>query len=47
MQRKPGGYRSPDLATKVLSTIPEACHRVWFQQIWEGLTGASTRHHPR
>lgn len=46
MQRKPGGYRTPDLATKVLSVIPEALHREWFQQIWTGVTGASTRHHP-
>ncbi|MFO0808819.1 MAG: site-specific DNA-methyltransferase [Gemmataceae bacterium] len=46
MQRKPGGYRAPDLTTKVLSVIPEACHREWFQQIWTGLTGASTRRHP-
>jgi DNA modification methylase len=46
MQRKPGGYRAPDLATRILSVIPEDCHREWFQQIWSGLTGASTRHHP-
>ena len=46
MQRKPGGYRSPDLTTKILSVIPEACHREWFQQIWHGVTGASTRNHP-
>lgn len=46
MQRKPGGYRAPDLATKILSVIPEAAHREWFQQIWSGVTGASTRHHP-
>jgi DNA modification methylase len=46
MQRKPGGYRTPDLPTKILSVIPEAHHREWFQQIWTGLTGASTRHHP-
>lgn len=46
MQRKPGGYRAPDLATKILSVIPEASHREWFQQIWTGVTGASTRHHP-
>src|SRR5581483_7686039 len=32
MQRKPGGYRTPDLATRILSVIPEACHREWFQQ---------------
>jgi DNA modification methylase len=46
MQRKPGGYRAPDLATKILSVIPEASHREWFQQIWTGVTGASTRNHP-
>ena len=46
MQRKPGGYRSPDLATRILSVIPETLHRVWFQQVWTGVTGASTRHHP-
>lgn len=46
MQRKPGGYRTPDLPTKILSVIPEDCHREWFQQIWAGLTGASTRLHP-
>ncbi len=46
MQRKPGGYRTPDLPTRILSVIPETYHREWFQQIWTGLTGASTRHHP-
>ncbi len=46
MQRKPGGYRKPAGSTRVLSVISEVNHRVWFQQIWTGLTGASTRHHP-
>jgi len=46
MERKPGGYRSPSLATRVLSVISGENHRLWFQQIWTGLTGASTRHHP-
>ena len=46
MQRKPGGYRSPSVATRVLSVIGDANHKDWFQQIWGGLTGASTRHHP-
>lgn len=46
MERKPGGYRTPDLATRVLSVISGENHKMWFQQIWEGLTGASTRHHP-
>ena len=46
MQRKPGGYRAPSVATRVLSVIPEDSHREWFQQIWAGLPGASTKHHP-
>ena len=46
MQRKPGGYRAPDLPTRVLSLIPEDRYQTWFQQIWTGVTGASTRHHP-
>jgi DNA modification methylase len=46
MLRKPGGYRSPDLATRILSVIPAEKHRVWFQQIWTGVTGASTKDHP-
>ncbi len=46
MERKPGGYRAPDLATRVLSVISAENHKKWFQQIWEGVTGASTRHHP-
>jgi len=46
MERKPGGYRNPDTMTRVLSLIPEENHGKWFQQIWTGLTGASTRRHP-
>ena len=46
MQRKPGGYRKPSLSTRVMSLISEQNHRSWFQQIWTGLTGASTRSHP-
>lgn len=46
MQRKPGGYRTPDLTTRLLSIIFEENYQCWFQQIWTGLTGASTRHHP-
>jgi DNA modification methylase len=44
-QRKPGGYRSPALAERILSVIPEREHREWFRQVWT-LTGASTQHHP-
>ena len=46
MERKPGGYRSPTLATRVLSVIPAEMHKIWFQQIWTGVTGASTKAHP-
>ncbi|MBN1488736.1 MAG: site-specific DNA-methyltransferase [Phycisphaerae bacterium] len=46
MQRKPGAYRKPAAPTRILSIIPEDAHRQWFQQIWTGVTGASTRHHP-
>jgi DNA modification methylase len=46
MQRKPGGYRAPDISKKVLSLISANNHKKWFQQIWTGVTGASTKHHP-
>lgn len=46
MERKPGGYRKPSIATRVLSVISAENHQKWFQQIWTGLTGASTRDHP-
>ncbi|MDF1597991.1 MAG: site-specific DNA-methyltransferase [Acidimicrobiia bacterium] len=44
-QRKPGGYRKPDLATRLLSVIPATDHANWFQQVWT-LGGASTASHP-
>jgi DNA modification methylase len=46
MERKPGGYRTPDVATRTLSVISAENHKKWFQQIWSGVTGASTRNHP-
>ncbi len=46
MQRKSGGYRKPAWLTRIMSVIPEAKQREWYQQIWTGLTGASTRNHP-
>ena len=46
MERKPGGYRTPDVSTKVLSVISAENHKKWFQQIWSGVTGASTKQHP-
>ncbi|MCY4494541.1 MAG: site-specific DNA-methyltransferase [Acidimicrobiaceae bacterium] len=45
LQRKPGGYRKPELATRLMSIIPAEEHADWFQQIWR-ITGASTRNHP-
>jgi DNA modification methylase len=46
MQRKPGGYRTPSVPKRVLSVIAAEDHKRWFQQIWSGLAGESTRHHP-
>jgi DNA modification methylase len=46
MERKPGGYRSPSAETRLLSVISADNYQRWFQQIWSGVTGASTKHHP-
>ena len=46
MERKPGGYRKPSVATRTLSIISDENHKQWFRSIWSGLTGASTRNHP-
>lgn len=46
MLRKPGGYRSVCLEKRLLSVISEANHKKWFNQIWSGVTGASTKNHP-
>ncbi len=46
MERKPGGYRTPSVAARVLSIISASNHQEWFQQIWNGLGGASTKDHP-
>ena len=45
MQRKPGGYRSPTPAMRVLSVISEKDHREWFRQIWT-IPGAHSHVHP-
>lgn len=44
-QRKPGGYRKPELATRLMSILSAEEHGEWFQQIWR-IGGASTRKHP-
>jgi DNA modification methylase len=46
MERKPGGYRKPSVETRILSIISDENHKQWFQSIWSGVTGASTRNHP-
>lgn len=46
MQRKPGGYRKPEPPARLLSIIGAEQYQAWFQQVWTGLTGASTREHP-
>lgn len=46
MQRKSGGYRKPSLESRIMSLISAENYQEWFQQIWTGLTGASTKHHP-
>lgn len=46
MLRKPGGYRKPTAAKRLLSVISAENYQSWFQQIWTGLTGASTKDHP-
>ena len=46
MERKHGGYRTPDLASRILSVVSAENHQKWFQQIWTGVTGASTKEHP-
>ena len=46
MLRKPGGYRKPTMSARLLSVISNEEHKKWFQQIWHGVTGASTKKHP-
>ncbi len=46
MERKGGGYRQPTVEERILSVLSAENHADWFQQIWSGVTGASTRHHP-
>lgn len=46
MERKPGGYRQPANVERLLSIISAENHKNWFQQVWSGITGASTKNHP-
>ncbi|MEK7714252.1 MAG: DNA methyltransferase, partial [candidate division NC10 bacterium] len=45
MQRKPGAYRRPTEAMRVLSVIGEKSHKKWSKQVVT-VRGASTRSHP-
>ena len=45
-QRKPGGYRQPSIAARILSAIPYESHQLWFRQVWSDINGASTKNHP-
>jgi DNA modification methylase len=44
--RKPGGYRSPSIAKRILSAIEADEHQRMFRQIWNDIKGERQRHHP-
>ncbi len=46
MLRKPGGYRKPTDEQRATSRLSKQEQSEWFQPIWTGLTGASTKTHP-
>jgi site-specific DNA-methyltransferase (adenine-specific) len=46
MLRKPGGYRQPTDEQRAGSKLSEEEYQQWFQQIWNGVTGESTKEHP-
>jgi DNA modification methylase len=46
IQRKPGGYTTPDPVTRILSVISESHRKEWFQQIWTGIASAASHQHP-
>ena len=46
MQRKPGGYRSPDKLARMLSIISADNYQLWFRQIWSDIRGTSSPKHP-
>jgi DNA modification methylase len=46
MQRKPGGYRSPTVPTRIMSVIGEEHFQKWFRVVWDDVPGASTKQHP-
>jgi site-specific DNA-methyltransferase (adenine-specific) len=46
MLRKPGGYRQPSDEQREASRLTKEEHQDWFQQVWNGPTGESTKNHP-
>ena len=46
MQRKPGGYRKPSTAARLLSLLPKDYFQKLFRQVWTDVQGTSTRTHP-
>jgi DNA modification methylase len=46
MLRKPGGYRQPSDEQREASKLTKEEHQEWFRQVWNGLTGESTKNHP-
>jgi DNA modification methylase len=46
MQRKPGGYRSPTKAERILSIVSAENYQTWFRQIWSDVRGTSNPKHP-
>ena len=44
--RKPGGYRSPTIAERILSAIEADEHQRMFRQLWDDITGEQQGEHP-
>lgn len=44
--RKPGGYRSPSIAKRILSTIEADTHQKMFRQLWDDIKGEPQKEHP-
>ena len=44
--RKPGGYRSPNIAERILSTIEADTHQRMFRQLWDDIKGEKQGEHP-
>jgi DNA modification methylase len=44
--RKPGGYRSPSIEERILSTIEADEHQKMFRQLWDDIQGEPQNDHP-